>query len=640
MIRLKELKGLPLQYRTMTIKVGDILPDGERADGDDRIPISISSEEPVGRWFGNEILSHDTNAVDLAHARDGLPFLDNHDTGKLRGLIEDVRVKDGKLHGMVKLSRSPDAASVRQDILDGIRKNISVGYRINEMKLEQQSEDDADTYRVTDWTPMEGSTVTVPADITVGVGRSVDDSAVGPLFPVRLLDGEDDTTTEGHEGGRKGDTMSDKQDTAVPSAAEVRNLERERVITLNTLADNFDAPADMRSRWIASDTTPEQAKSELLDRQGKYAPPAPVDHAGAILDEGPQAREYSLVRALRATTTGDWKDAGYEREISNTLAKEFSKDMGPMSFVVPTYKGMRVTGQLDTGTSAQGQQLVFDEPGSFIELLRSKMFVMAAGAQFLGGLRDSVSWPRQSGAGTFSWVTEGPTAGLAVTNLTTDLLQAVPNNGQSTTQISRQLLGQSTIGAEQLIRNDMAAIHARAIDAAAINGSGSGQPTGILNITGIGDVAGGANGLLPTYLHMVALETDIAAADADAGSMAYMSTPGVRGALKGVQTFSGTDGSPVWTGGIAGGEVNGYRAFATNQIPSNLTKGTSTTVAHAVIFGNWNDLIFCEWGAMVVIVDPYTLAARNLIAVTSHQMIDVAVRHPASFSAMQDALLA
>jgi len=307
---------------------------------------------------------------------------------------------------------------------------------------------------------------------------------------------------------------------------------------------------------------------------------------------------------------------------------------------MPTYKGVRDTGQLDAGTSDQGQQLVFDEPGSFIELLRSRMYLLQAGAQFLGGLRDSVSWPRQSGAGTFSWVTEGPTAGMSPTNLTTDLLQAVPNNGQSTTQVSRQLLAQSVVGAEQMVRNDMAAIHARAIDAAGISGSGSGQPTGILNITGIGSVAGGTNGLAPTYAHMVDLETDVSSADADVGTLAYMSTPGIRGALKQTQQFSGTNGVPIWTGGTMDGQVNGYRSFATTQVPSNLTKGTSTTVAHAVIFGNWNDLIFCEWGAMVVIVDPFTLARQNLISITSHQMIDVALRHPASFSAMQDALLA
>jgi HK97 family phage major capsid protein len=102
--------------------------------------------------------------------------------------------------------------------------------------------------------------------------------------------------------------------------------------------------------------------------------------------------------------------------------------------------------------------------------------------------------------------------------------------------------------------------------------------------------------------------------------------------------FASTNGQPVWTGGVEDGEVNGYRAFASKQVPSNLTKGTSTTICSAIIFGNFQELIIGEWGTMEVIVDPYTLADRNLVKIVSVQMVDVGLRHVASFAAIQDAL--
>ena len=108
----------------------------------------------------------------------------------------------------------------------------------------------------------------------------------------------------------------------------------------------------------------------------------------------------------------------------------------------------------------------------------------------------------------------------------------------------------------------------------------------------------------------------------------------MRAALKKVAQISATTGIPAWYRG----ELNSYRAEASNQVPSNLTKGTSTTICSAIIFGNWQELIFGQWGDMEVVVDPYTQARRANILITPYLMLDVGVRHPVSFAAMKDAL--
>jgi HK97 family phage major capsid protein len=87
------------------------------------------------------------------------------------------------------------------------------------------------------------------------------------------------------------------------------------------------------------------------------------------------------------------------------------------------------------------------------------------------------------------------------------------------------------------------------------------------------------------------------------------------------------------------GMVNGYRAVVSNQVPSNLTKGTGTNLS-AIIFGNWNDLIVGQWGTLDLMVDPYNQSTSGTVRVVALQDVDIAVRHPESFSAMVDAVTA
>ena len=124
--------------------------------------------------------------------------------------------------------------------------------------------------------------------------------------------------------------------------------------------------------------------------------------------------------------------------------------------------------------------------------------------------------------------------------------------------------------------------------------------------------------------------------NAPAGSLGYLTNTRVRGKLKRTQKFNGTNGEALWRGG----ELNDTRAQVSNQVPSTLTKGSSAGVCSALIYGNWSDLLLALWGGLDITLDPYTGGTAGTRRVIALQDVDVNVRYPVSFSAMQDALTA
>jgi HK97 family phage major capsid protein len=344
------------------------------------------------------------------------------------------------------------------------------------------------------------------------------------------------------------------------------------------------------------------------------------------------------IRALANPTDRALQDAAaFEFDCSKAVQGQLKRDA--RGIMVP----MEVLARdMVVGTDASGGYMVSTDllASNFIEILRNRMMTRALGAMTLPGLVGDVAIPKQTGGATAYWVDEGGD----VTESTPVLAQLAlaPKTCGAWTDLSRKLILQSAIGAEAFVRADLASVLALALDAAGIAGTGaSNQPTGILSTTGIGDVAGGTNGLAPAWSHVVDLETEVAIDNADVGALAYLTNAKVRGKLKQTEKASGT-GLFVWERGFdAGfGDLNGYRAAVSNQVPSDLDKGTSTGVCSAIIFGNWADLIYGLWGTVDITVDPYTNATSGTVRVVALQDADVGVRHAESFAAMQDALTA
>lgn len=296
---------------------------------------------------------------------------------------------------------------------------------------------------------------------------------------------------------------------------------------------------------------------------------------------------------------------------------------------------------LVVGTNTAGGNLVATQllGSSFIELLRNALVLDRLGITTLSDLNGNIAIPSQTGAATTYWVTEGnaPTE----SQQTIGQVSFTPKTIGAFTDYSRKLLLQSSIAVEAFIRADLAAQIAQGILTASINGSGSGaEPTGLLNTSGIGAVAIGTNGGAPLYDHLVDLETAVAVANADVGSLAYLTNTKVRGKLRKTQVFSGTNGQPVWGKGRESGlgDVLGYDAYVTNAVPSNLTKGSSSGICSAAIFGNWADYILALWGGLDVMLDPYALSTTGGKRVIALQDCDMGARRTASFAAVKDIL--
>ena len=589
----------------------------ERAEAEVRktYTVAISSEYPVERFFGDEILDHSGEAVDLERFNNGGAVLLDHDTREQVGVIESAWLDDDRvLRGEIRFSRVGRGPEVEADVVDGIRRHISVGYRVREMRLEE-STDERDVYRVTRWAPMELSFVSVPADPTVGVGRSAEGEEVRP---VRVIRAESPAVEQ--VSNLEVETM--EATAKAPEAARVEGGEDRSQVAAEIvrLAVQYGM-GDKAADWIAAGRSVSDVKSEILAATSSRAEAL----RAPVVEE--KRAEYSYVRAIRgalALQEGGEFD-GFEREVHDELARSIPRRQRADSILIP----MQTRAAIDSVTAGAASELVFQQSGQLIDLLRSRMVVTRMGATFLPGLTSPVGFPRMTSDGSGSGVTENPVSDVAESEVGTELVTLSPKTYQATQAVTRQLLAQESYNAEALIRNAIAAVHARAWDRAALHGAGAGgEPQGIFTASGVNSVAVGATASA-WYGKLVDMMTNVAIDNADFGALGWVTTPVFAGALMQTLDFdAAAAGSRIWTGTFEEGVVAGYRAIASNQVAGNLGAGSNED---AVFFGNWADLMVGTWGALEIIVDPYSKKKRGIVELTSFQLVDIALRHPESF---------
>ena len=584
------------------------------------VELAFSSEEPYDRWWGREILDHDYSSINLTRLQDGAPLLMDHDTRDHVGVIESVQIGADRVgRAVVRFGKSARAEEVWQDVKDGIRRNVSMGYVINKAVLEEKNTE-IDTYRVTDWTPFEVSMVAVPADATVGVGRSKEfDPDKNPVIEIKDKTIMTETVVNVQEHETRGADFARKQ-----------------INEIIAIGQQYQC-TDLASEAVRSGKTIEEFKNIVMEKMANK----PVDSADIGMSVK-EAKNFSFMRAINAMANpADRKaqqDAQFEREASDAFATKYGRSA--QGFFVPLEVQKR---DLNVTTNTAGGHTVSTDllAQSFIELLRSRMQVTKMGAQTLSGLTGSIAIPRQTGGATAYWVAESGSP--AETQQAFDQVTMNAKTVGAFTDISRKMLLQSSLDVEAFVRNDLATVLALELDRAAIAGTGlSNQPTGILATSGIGDVAGGTNGLAPTWAHIVELWSDLAVANADFGSLGILTNAKVIGKLMGTLKATGVAGYIIenFPGADGFTSAAGLRVGASNQVPSNLVKGTSGAVCSALISGNWNDLIIGQWGTLDLMVDPYSGSTSGTVRVVALQDADIAIRHPESFSAMKDALTA
>jgi HK97 family phage major capsid protein/HK97 family phage prohead protease len=577
--------------------------DGSAISEERTMEFSFSSEYPVQRYFGNEVLSHERGAVDLSRLADGAPLLFNHDTSRVVGVVERAWLDGEKKRGMVsvKFSRNAFAQEVMADVADGVLRNVSVGYSINQM--EERSGD----FVATSWSPYEVSIVGVPADPTIGIGRSLEaDGAATAATQTQPLNPPME------------DTSLDLEAVRAQAAAD----ERSRVASITALCREHKAD-DLAQGLIERGASEADAMKDVLAAIGKRsakqhaAPAAAVQPIGGSADIGMSAsevRSFSFQRAINALANPNnreaWEAAAFERECSEAAQQRAGKPS--QGIMVPSDVLRR---DLTVGTASGAGDLVGTDfrPGSFIELLRNRSALAGLGVTSLTGLTGNVAIPRQTAAATAYWVAESgsPTE----TQQTVDQVNLSPKTVGAFTDYSRRLMLQASIDVEQMIRQDLATVLALEIDRVGLYGLGNtSQPLGIKLTTGINTEDFGA--ATPTYAEVVSMESKIAADNADIGAMAYLMNATMRGNLK--TKDKGTDtGAYVFE---PGGTVNGYSAVVSNQVESG-----------DIFFAVWSQLIMAMFSGLDLTVDPYTHSTSGTVRVVALQDVDFAVRHPEGF---------
>ncbi len=641
----------PLNVRHLTISLTREAVNEEARTAQ----IAVSSETPVPRWGYTEILEHTPEAVDLSRFRDGAAFLLDHDPTKQVGVIEGVSLgSDRVLRAVVRFGRSAMAQEAFQDVMDGIKTKISVGYDYDPAEVDSsRGADGVPIERVKRWTPMEASLVAIPADASVGVGRSaepVPGAPGNPATPAReAANKEANIMAETNSGGQNAATVEELRSAATNATS--------RATEILSLCQEFGL-VERAAEFIGSERTSEDIKREIFAEVQKRL--KPMNAAGVELNEK-ERKSYSYARAIAsaADMAEGRRVAGFEVEISDELEKRMPAEHKRRNgiFIPTSLQGARTresigadgpsltqaqraqmmafltraggSGTIDSQTVNYIKEVVFNQyGGELIEVLRNAALVAKMGARVLTGLGSPISFPRQTADVAAQWVAENSGTDVTGGNVATDLVTLTPKTLMGTTAYSRQLLAQASVDVEAMVIESLAYSHTLAWDLAAIHGTGlNNQPKGIYNQTGVGSHPFSGN---PTYADILAMESLVANANAILGSLGWMTRPSAASKMKGTLEFAVNGAKKIWEGTILEGEVDGYVARATNQISAALGAGTNET---GIIFGNWSDLLIGQFGgAMETIVDPYSKKKQGLIEVTSFQMCDVQVRHPGSFA--------
>lgn len=578
---------------------------------------TVSSETPYQRemwdddekrWVrGHEVLGHGKDEIDRSRMKDGLVIQDTH-FGDQIGIIRKPMLKDGKLGGVIEFGCGARAQEIARDAAAGIRRNMSVGYIVNEYRKDGVAKDGLPIFRVTKWTPYEASFVNVPADTNIGVGRVAD------------------TTGKGEAGVRAAGVA------AVTS--KEKEMDAKTIAALMAKAERAHMKAADVSAMIEAGKTESEIANEIAERACAYAeelakkPATPAPQSKAAISDAGEVKtimkQYDLMKVVRSLAGERGVDDGFEREISDEIAKKAGRRTKNGGFFIPEQilAGRAMSVGLDSG--ANGGKLVATDTlfSEMVPALVAETVLGRAGVRTLTGLVGNVEIPT-AGAATAYWVS---TEGGDATETTPGIgqIEARMHTVGAYTDITRNLIAQSGIGIQSFVADALRNALARAIESAAFSGDGtSGAPTGLDNAS-ILTVASATNPGLDKILSFVSKINDENALGA---SMKFIGSPSVWAKLASTVAYEKVGDAAA--GLVAGkflldtetDKVQGY-----DFIKSNLS------TAKTLYFGDWSKLLLAFWSGIELTVDPYSLSKSGGVRLVALQGMDVVVTQPKAFA--------
>lgn len=573
-----------------------------RAGKDDRTVIfPLSSETPYRRYRGDEVLIHTADAVDLSFLNSGTaPLLDSHDrwTGLKAqiGVVLRAWLDEKRLYVEVKFSEKSEADAVYRDVLAGIVSNVSVGYDVTEIEPDEVN----NRYFVTKWKPMEASFVPIPADQTVGVGRSA-------------------TLMEGH--------MTTETKPKLPAAEMPTDMATRGVEIADASREIHALAASHNKRDLAIDFVDEAVRAgtvpSLAAFRGKLRAELPDDVPLVNRDIGLTKKERSSFRLIRLAAAMDGglpnaaRAAAFEIEACEAAAKTAEGETRGYRLPTDIMDNWELRAAVSVGTTPN-VQAVDHLAGRFIDALRNASSVLQMGVTTLSGLEGNIEIPGGDVNTQAAWLA-AEDANAPESNPTFRKVSLSVKDVAAYTDVTRRMMQQSTIDIEMYARNQLMRSLAEAIDLAGLSGSGAaGVPRGLKNTVGIGSVAFAAVGATPTWGEIVDLETDVAVANALMGNTGYLGSVSMRGYFKQTLKAAGVAGY-IMDSNDSG--LNGYRYGASNAVSSA-----------DLYFGNWSDLLMGLWGSMDLDRDTAAKFLSGGVRLRGIQSVDFAVARVGSFS--------
>ena len=344
-----------------------------------------------------------------------------------------------------------------------------------------------------------------------------------------------------------------------------------------------------------------------------------------------RARDFSITKAMRGMLPRDLGggdvDVGFEKEISSEVARRSGRKFEGLAVPDQVFQVERRTWLIGSTAAPLVQET--HRPDLWIDLLRSKLVCAALGATYLSDLVGSpIDIPRQTGSGTAQWLAED--ASLTEADATADDVQFTMKTVGAMTSYSRRTLLNASPAIEQIVRNDLAAVIANAVDAKAMTGDAtSNTPRGIINVVGVNTVSIAA---APTLAKLLSFISQVDAANALGGSLGWALNPFVVALLRRTQKLPATDSTTLM---MDPNILAGYPAVSTTGLPGN----TTGPIAGAAIFGNWADLMIGSWTGIDILLNPYDSTAypKGRVVVRALKDLDIQVRHAKSFTVCSDA---
>lgn len=398
--------------------------------------------------------------------------------------------------------------------------------------------------------------------------------------------------------------------------AEMRALLNTAETEKRNLNDGEKAKFDALKSEITDLESQEQRAAFLAEAERRQMGEPVGDKSMANLEQ-----RVSVLDVIRAQMEGRAVSGAAAEYTAETERRTGRKAQG--AFVPLSALEQRVS----TTTSADEIVPTIHRPDQFIEPFRNSLLARQLGVRVLSGLTGNLSIPKYGTGLTAGWVAEN--SALTPSDMSFDSpVTLSPKHAGGMTELSRQLIQQSSPDIEALVRSDLSFILAQAIDSALIKGGGSNEPTGILS--SIGSNGGVQDGTLATLSWATVLEMveQIELVNASAGN--WLTSPEVKTKLR--STLKSASAGAQYL--LEGGRMADLPLYSTNQVPKNAGAGT-------VILGDWSQVMLGIWSEIDILVNPFaeTAYSKGNVLVRAMSTVDIGIRHPESFVVADDVTL-